>query len=235
MRASDPETANPFGKPLKKDPRRKLKPVNTPGAFLLVFIAITYMSLVVIIPFANIFYQAFKNGLGPFLRIVQEPEFRHAAKMTACVSLFTVPFNTIFGVLMAIFLTRYRSFRGRTMVISSLDIPMSISPVMTGLMFVLLYGRTGMFAPLLKKFGFNIIFALPGMVLGTMFVTIPFVVKTLLPVMEEWENAQEEASLSLGEEVVWCRVWWWWGSLGDAVCAWRSRCRPSRAGNGAVM
>lgn len=120
------------------------------------------MTLVILMPFANIFYQAFKNGLGPFFRILQEPEFRHAAKMTSLVSLFTVPVNTIFGVLCAIMLSRYRSFPGRTFIISSLDIPFSISPVMTGLMFVLLYGRTGLFAPLLKKFGFNIIFALPG-------------------------------------------------------------------------
>lgn len=142
-------------------PPRSLQ-IDTPGAFLLAFVGIGYMALIVILPFANVFVQAFSKGIGPFLAVLAEPEFRQAVKMTLLLSAVAVPINTVFGVLAALFLSRNR-FRGKELLISFMDLPFAISPVVTGMMFVLLYGRSGLFAPLISRFGFNIVFAFPGM------------------------------------------------------------------------
>ncbi|KAL6780978.1 SULP2 [Auxenochlorella protothecoides x Auxenochlorella symbiontica] len=155
------------------------------------------MALIVILPFANVFVQAFSKGIGPFLAVLAEPEFRQAVKMTLLLSAVAVPINTVFGVLAALFLSRNR-FRGKELLISFMDLPFAISPVVTGMMFVLLYGRSGLFAPLISRFGFNIVFAFPGMALATMFVTMPFVVRELMPVLEEMDIQEEEAATSLG-------------------------------------
>ncbi|RMZ55996.1 hypothetical protein APUTEX25_004420, partial [Auxenochlorella protothecoides] len=171
--------------------------IDTPGAFLLAFVGIGYMALIVILPFANVFVQAFSKGIGPFLAVLAEPEFRQAVKMTLLLSAVAVPINTVFGVLAALFLSRNR-FRGKELLISFMDLPFAISPVVTGMMFVLLYGRSGLFAPLISRFGFNIVFAFPGMALATMFVTMPFVVRELMPVLEEMDIQEEEAATSLG-------------------------------------
>ncbi|KAL4430652.1 hypothetical protein ABPG75_005908 [Micractinium tetrahymenae] len=173
------------------------RPVETLGQKALLGTAVGFMALIVIIPFVNVFVQAFSNGLGPFVETVQEPDFQQAVKMTLLLSLVAVPINTAFGIQAAMYLAR-NDFWGKTFAISLLDLPFSISPVITGMMFVLLYGRRGLFAPLIAKFGFPIVFAFPGMALATLFVTMPFVVRELLPILEQMDMAEEEAARSLG-------------------------------------
>ncbi|GAB4813199.1 hypothetical protein N2152v2_000245 [Parachlorella kessleri] len=179
--------------------------VDTPTKAVLVGVALGYIALVVLIPFVAVFVQAFANGLGPFFEHISEPDFLQAVKMTLLLALVAVPINTAFGTAAAIFLAR-NDFPGRVVAISILDLPFSISPVVTGMMFVLLYGRKGLFAPLIQQFGFPIIFAFPGMALATMFVTLPFVARELLPILEQMDPAEEEAARSLGAnewEVFW--------------------------------
>ncbi|CAL5228594.1 g11755 [Coccomyxa viridis] len=171
--------------------------VDTPVRKLLLGIAVTYTALIVILPFLNVFYQAFGNGFGPFLEHLQDEDFLHAVKMTLLLAVFSVPINTVWGIIAAIQITR-NEFWGKTFVMSMLDLPFSISPVVTGLMLVLLYGREGWFSPVLRAAGFNVVFAFPGMALATLFVTLPFVVRELIPILEAMDMSEEEAARTLG-------------------------------------
>jgi len=171
--------------------------VDTPGKKVLVGIAVTYMALIVVFPFLNVFIEAFKSGPSPFFETLTDPDFLQAVKMTLLLSAVAVPINTVFGICTAILLAR-NDFSAKPFVISILDLPFSISPVVTGMMLVLLYGRKGLFAPLIAQYGFPIVFAFPGMALATLFVTMPFVVRELLPILEAMDLAEEEAARSLG-------------------------------------
>ena len=173
------------------------QPVDTPGKKLLLGIAVTYMALIVVFPFLNVFIEAFKSGPTPFFETLTDPDFLQAVKMTLLLSAVAVPINTVFGVCTAILLAR-NDFPAKPIVISILDLPFSISPVVTGMMLVLLYGRKGLFAPLIAQYGFPVVFAFPGMALATLFVTMPFVVRELLPILEAMDLAEEEAARSLG-------------------------------------
>ena len=164
---------------------------------VLIGIAIVYLALVLYIPALNVFVQAFKHGVGPFLSNLTRPDFLHAVKLTVLLALISVPVNTIFGLFAAWALTRQR-FQGRSFVLSILDLPFAISPVVAGLMIVLLYGRNGWFGGWLQEHGIHIIFAFPGMALATAFVSLPFVVREVIPVLEEIGTSQEEAAKTLG-------------------------------------
>lgn len=164
---------------------------------LLIGIGIAYLALVLYIPAANVFYQAFKKGLGPFLSNLTQPNFIHAVKLTVMLAAIAVPLNTIFGLCTAWALAR-RQFRGRTLLLSIIDLPFAISPVVAGLMIVLLYGRLGWFGNWLQANDIRIVFAFPGMVLATMFVSMPFVAREVIPVLEEAGADQEEAAKTLG-------------------------------------
>jgi sulfate transport system permease protein len=164
---------------------------------LLIGIAIAYLALVQYIPAINVFVQAFKNGVGPFLSNLNKSDFLHAAWLTLLLALISVPLNTVFGLCAAWAIARYR-FPGRAIVLSIIDLPFSISPVVAGLMIVLLYGRNGWFGPWLQAHDIQIIFAFPGMVLATAFVSMPFVAREVIPVLEEFGKDQEEAAKTLG-------------------------------------
>ncbi|KAI7838389.1 hypothetical protein COHA_007846 [Chlorella ohadii] len=154
--------------------------------------------MIVIIPFMSVFVEAFRHGLGPFIETIQEPDFQQAVKMTLALTAVATPINALFGIRAALFLAR-NEFPGKPLAISILDLPFSISPVITGMMFVLLYGRKGLFAPLIASGMLPpIVFAFPGMALATLFVTMPFVVRELLPILEQMDLAEEEAARSLG-------------------------------------
>ena len=163
----------------------------------LIGIAIGYLALVLFIPTLNVFYQAFKKGFEPFLSNLTSPDFLYAAQLTLLIALIVVPINTVFGLCAAWVIGRNK-FRGRTLLISILDVPFSVSPVVAGLMIVLLYGRNGWFGEFLQQHDVKIIFALPGMILATAFVTIPFVAREVIPVLEEAGAEQEEAAKTLG-------------------------------------
>ncbi|KAK9814851.1 hypothetical protein WJX73_000206 [Symbiochloris irregularis] len=185
--------------------RRKLEKVDTPTKKLLLGTAIGYVSLVILVPTLNVFVQAFRSGVGPFISNIMEEDFLHAVKMTLLLAGVAVPINTLFGIVAALQLAR-NDFVGKTWVLTLLDLPFSISPVVTGLMLVLLYGREGWFAPVIQATGFRIVFAFPGMALATLFVTMPFVVRELIPVLEQMDPSEEEAARTLGAsdwEVFW--------------------------------
>lgn len=163
----------------------------------LIAVAIAYLALILFIPAINVFVQAFKAGFGPFFKNLTEPAFVHAAWLTILIALIVVPINTVFGLCAAWVIAR-NQFRGRSFLISLLDVPFAVSPVVAGLMIVLLYGRNGWFGPLLQTANIKIIFAMPAMVLASAFITLPFVAREVIPVLEEAGTDQEEAAKTLG-------------------------------------
>ncbi|MBD1913115.1 MULTISPECIES: sulfate ABC transporter permease subunit CysW [unclassified Leptolyngbya] len=164
-----------------------------------------YLTLVLFVPALNVFVQAFSGGLGGFFESLTDRKFLHAAKLTLIMAVVAVPLNTVFGLCAALAIA-HKTFRGRTLLLSLIDLPFSISPVVAGLMIVLLYGRNGWFGPLLDANNIKIIFAVPGMVLASAFVTLPFVAREVLPALEDAGTDQEEAAKTLGAnswQVLW--------------------------------
>ncbi len=179
-------------------PKKKLASGDRPWVkFVLIGIAVFYLALILFIPAANVFAQAFKSGFGPFLANLTAPVFLHAVKLTVIIAVIVVPINTVFGLCAAWVIAR-NQFRGRALLISVLDVPFAVSPVVAGLMLVLLYGRNGWFGPALEAANIKIIFALPAMVIASAFITMPFVAREVIPVLEESGFDQEEAAKTLG-------------------------------------
>ncbi|KAB8315853.1 sulfate ABC transporter permease subunit CysW [Tolypothrix campylonemoides VB511288] len=176
--------------------QRQIKPKSLAPA-ILIGIAVLYLTLVLYLPAINVFVQAFHKGLGVFFSNLIRPEFTHAAWLTLILALITVPVNTVFGLCAAMAIAR-NSFPGRALLLSIIDLPFSISPVVAGLMIVLLYGRNGWFGPWLQALDIKVIFAFPGMMLATAFVSLPFVAREVIPILEELGNDQEEAARTLG-------------------------------------
>ena len=164
---------------------------------ILIGLAIAYICLIIYIPAINVFYQAFHKGFEPFLANLTRPDFLNAAKITIGLALIAVPINTLFGLCAAWSIARHK-FPGRTLLLSIIDLPLSISPVVAGLMIMLLYGRQGWFGGWFQARGIDIVFAFPGMVLATAFVSMPFVVREVIPVLEEAGVDREEAARTLG-------------------------------------
>ncbi|MEH1919915.1 sulfate ABC transporter permease subunit CysW [Nostoc sp.] len=175
----------------------KPKEQNNWMPIVLIGIAIAYLALVQYIPAINVFVQAFSKGVGPFLSNLTRPAFLHAAWLTLLLAVISLPLNTVFGLCAAWAIARHK-FPGRAIVLSIIDLPFSISPVVAGLMIVLLYGRNGWFGPWLQAHDIKIVFAFPGMVLATAFVSMPFVAREVIPVLEEFGKDQEEAARTLG-------------------------------------
>jgi sulfate/thiosulfate transport system permease protein len=164
---------------------------------ILIGVALIYLALVIYIPTVNVFVQAFKKGFGPFMSNLTEPNFLHAAWLTVLLALIAVPLNTVFGLCAAWALTRDK-IPGRAFILSVLDLPFSISPVVAGLMIVLLYGRNGWFGGWLLDHDIKIVFAFPAMLLATAFVSMPFVAREVIPILDEIGKDQEEAAKTLG-------------------------------------
>ncbi|MFN7659649.1 MAG: sulfate ABC transporter permease subunit CysW [Dolichospermum sp.] len=164
---------------------------------ILIGVAISYLFLVQYIPAINVFFEAFKKGSGPFLSNLTKPEFLHAAWLTLLLAVISIPLNAVFGLCAAWAIARHK-FQGRAIVLSIIDLPFSISPVVAGLMIVLLYGKQGWFGPWLEALDIKIIFAFPGMVMATAFVSMPFVAREVIPILEEFGKDQEEAARTLG-------------------------------------
>jgi sulfate transport system permease protein len=168
-------------------------PANPWLAGLLIGIVLLYVGLLIGIPLVNVFYQALREGIPSFFQHLGEREFLSAARLTLLTALVVVPLNTLFGLCAAIALAR-RRFPGRALLLSLIDLPFSISPVVAGLMLVLIFGRQGW----LGSWNLRVIFAFPGIVLATAFITLPFVVREVLPVLEEAGTEEEEAAKTLG-------------------------------------
>ncbi|MEA5472365.1 sulfate ABC transporter permease subunit CysW [Spirulina sp. 06S082] len=166
--------------------------------WLLIILALTYLGVVLLLPALVVFHAAFQEGIGAFFASLHSHAFRQATHLTLIVTAIALPLNTLFGLCAAWVIAR-NQFRGRTLLLSIIDLPFSISPVVAGLMLVLLYGdRIGWFSPLLASLGIKIIFALPGIVLATVFVTLPFVAREVIPVLEDLGPEPEEAARTLG-------------------------------------
>jgi sulfate transport system permease protein len=148
-------------------------------------------------PVALVFYRAFEHGIGPAWDAVTTPEAKHAFYLTVLIAAIAVPANTIFGVICALAIVRQR-FPGKGIVNALVDLPLALSPVVVGLAFLLLYSRTGWFGSWLTNHGIHVVFALPGMILVTIFVSLPFVVREVVPVLREIGTEQEQAAATLG-------------------------------------
>ncbi len=164
---------------------------------VLIWASLGYISLIIYIPAVNVFYQAFHKGIDPFLTNLTRPDFLNAVKVTISLAVISVPINTVFGLCAAWSIARHK-FPGRTLLLSIIDLPLSISPVVAGLMIMLLYGHQGWFGGWFQDRGIDIVFAFPGMVLATAFVSMPFVVREVIPVLEEAGVDQEDAARTLG-------------------------------------
>jgi sulfate/thiosulfate transport system permease protein len=161
------------------------------------FAALTYLMLLLVLPVGLVFYRTFQHGLEPVWSAMTDPDFLHALWITLLIALIAVPLNTIFGVACALVLVRQR-FRGKAVLNALVDLPFALSPVVVGLALFLVYARTGWFGPWLDAHGIQIVFALPAMVLATIFVSLPFVVREVVPVLREIGTEQEEAAWTLG-------------------------------------
>lgn len=164
---------------------------------ILLPIALIYLALLLIIPAIAIFYEAFHLGFKVFLESVNQRDFWQATILTLIVTAIAVPINTVFGLCAAWVIGR-NQFRGRTFLLSLIDLPFSISPVVAGLTIVLLYGKNGWLGNLLASWDIKILFAIPGIVLATAFVTMPFVAREVIPILEEIGEEQETAARTLG-------------------------------------
>ena len=165
--------------------------------WLLIGAGLAYISLIVLLPLAAVFAEAFRQGLDAWWEAVREPDAVSAIKLTLIVAAISVPLNTIFGVAAAWAITKH-DFRGKAILITLIDLPFSVSPVVSGLIYVLLFGSYGWFGEWLQARDIEIIFALPGIVIATIFVTFPFVARELIPLMTAQGRTDEEAALSLG-------------------------------------
>ena len=161
------------------------------------FAALAYLMLLLVLPVGLVFYRTFQHGLEPVWNATTDPDFLHALWLTLLIALIAVPLNTVFGVACALVLVRQR-FRGKAVLNAFVDLPFALSPVVVGLALFLVYARTGWFGPWLSAHGIQIVFALPAMVLATIFVSLPFVVREVVPVLREIGTEQEEAARTLG-------------------------------------
>jgi sulfate transport system permease protein len=160
-------------------------------------IALAYLGLLVAGPVAIMIWQTFSGGLAPVWDALTNPAFLHALQLTLIIAAIAVPLNTIFGILFAMVIVR-REFRGKQILTALLDLPLGVSPVVVGLALIIVYGRRGEFGGWLADHGIRVIFALPGMVLATIFVCIPFVAREVIPVLREIGTEQEQAARTLG-------------------------------------
>jgi sulfate transport system permease protein len=163
----------------------------------LTFLALGYILIFLVLPLASVFTEALRAGVAKYFDSITDSDTWSAIKLTLIVAGIAVPLNTVFGVAAAWAIAKF-DFHGKGFLITLIDLPFSVSPVISGLVYVLIFGLQGWFGPWLIDHDVRIIFALPGIVLATMFVTFPFVARELIPLMEEQGTAEEEAAVSLG-------------------------------------
>jgi sulfate transport system permease protein len=180
-------------------PDTHTRPTDEPRLvrYLLIAVAMLFMALVLVVPLVLVFYEAFRGGLDAFVSAVSQHDAQAAIRLTLTVALIAVPANLIFGVAAAWAIAKYE-FKGKAFLTTLIDLPFSVSPVVSGMVYVLLFGAQGWFGPWLDAHNIDIIFAVPGIVLATIFVTFPFVARELIPLMQDQGNTDEEAAISLG-------------------------------------
>ena len=182
--AGEPEIASPISE-------------SAVARLVLMGIAFAFLAIFLVLPLIIVFEQGFSRGIGAFVEAVVEPDTVSAIKLTLLVAAISVPLNLVFGVAAAWAIAKFE-FKGKAFLTTLIDLPFSVSPVISGLVYVLLFGAGSMLGPWLTANGVKILFAVPGIVLATIFVTFPFVARELIPLMQEQGNGDEEAALSLG-------------------------------------
>ena len=165
--------------------------------WLLIALALSFLSLFLLLPLLAVFTEALRNGVDTYIEAIREPDAIAAIKLTLIAAAIAVPANLIFGVSAAWAITKFQ-FRGKAFLITLIDLPFSVSPVVSGLIYVLIFGAHGWFGSWLSDHDIKIIFAVPGIVLATIFVTFPFIARELIPLMQEQGTDDEQAALSLG-------------------------------------
>lgn len=165
--------------------------------FVLIAAAVLFLALFLLAPLAVVFTEAFAKGVEVFFSAFRDPDALAAIRLTLIIAAIAVPANVIFGLAASWAIAKF-SFRGKSLLITLIDLPFSVSPVVSGLVFVLVFGSQGLFRPWLAAHHIQIIFAAPAMVLATIFVTFPFVARELIPLMQEQGVVEEEAALTLG-------------------------------------
>jgi sulfate transport system permease protein len=185
-------------------PREKLRPANTGVTedsaltrAVLITVALSFLALFLLAPLAIVFAEAFNKGAGAFIEALKEPDALAAIRLTLLIAAIAVPANLVFGLAASWSIAKF-SFPGKSLLVTLIDLPFSVSPVVSGLVYVLVFGAQGLFGKFLSSHGVQIIFAVPGIVLATVFVTFPFVARELIPLMQEQGTVEEEAALTLG-------------------------------------
>ncbi|GGA31279.1 sulfate ABC transporter permease subunit CysW [Paenibacillus physcomitrellae] len=185
------------GKPHISAERNKNTASSGAVKWTLIGLAALVMLWLIVLPLISVLYEALKQGLGVYVAAITDPDAMSALRLTLLVALITVPLNTLFGVTAAWAITKFR-FKGKGLLTTLIDLPFSVSPVIGGLMYVLIYGKRGWFGPWLDDHNIHIVFALPGIILATLFITFPFVARELIPLMEDQGQQEEEAAVTLG-------------------------------------
>ncbi|OYR09733.1 sulfate ABC transporter, permease protein CysW [Brucella rhizosphaerae] len=170
---------------------------SLPTRILLIGIALVFLALFLILPVVAVFVEAFRKGTEEYFTALVEPDAWAAIRLTLLVAAISVPVNLVFGVAAAWAIAKFE-FKGKAVLTTLIDLPFSISPVISGLVFVLLFASHGLLGPWLSSHNIQILFAVPGIVLATLFVTFPFVARELIPLMQEQGSGDEEAAISLG-------------------------------------
>ena len=164
---------------------------------ILLFLALGFLALFLLVPLAAVFFEAFRKGWALYLEAIVEPDALAAIRLTLLVAAIALPVNLVFGVAAAWAITKFQ-FRGKQFLITLIDLPFSVSPVVAGLVFVLLFGTQGWFGGWLQDHDFKIVYAVPGIILASLFVTFPFVARLLIPLMQAQGQEEELAALTLG-------------------------------------
>ncbi len=179
---------------------RQAPPVHTEPPLvriIIIAVALTFLALVIGLPLVLVFVQAFAKGWATYVAALADPDAIAAIELTLIVAAISVSLNLVFGLVASWAIAKFE-FWGKSVLITLIDLPFSVSPVVAGLVFVLLFGSQGLLGPFLQAYDIKIVFALPGIVLATVFVTFPFVARELIPLMQEQGTAEEEAAISLG-------------------------------------
>lgn len=179
--------------------RHMTSPTNEPVAvrWALILTGILFMGLFLVLPLVAVFSEAFSKGIDVFFQSLQQPDAQSAIRLTLLVAAIAVPLNVVFGVCASWAIAKFE-FKGKAFLITLIDLPFSVSPVISGLVYVLLFGSGSLLGPWLRTYNIEILFAVPGIVLATIFVTFPFVARELIPLMQDQGSGDEEAALSLG-------------------------------------
>ena len=165
--------------------------------YALRFVALSYLAAILIAPLGVVFYRTFEDGLRPAWEALSTPETIHAFKLTLIITAIAVPLNTVFGIICALAIVRKR-FPGKGLLNAFIDLPLALSPVVVGLSLFLLYGRTGWFGGFFERHDIQVLFALPAMLIATIFVSLPFVAREVVPTLREIGDEQEQAARTLG-------------------------------------